>query len=287
MKEKLILKDFIPLDKSWIIRMGVLDILNDYNDIEKFFDKQNNLGEDLLALKNISKGWRTNKSVNVGESGTLLRIFKFVSWKLNLNKNFIIKGTLKDRKINDDSNIVGLPQKELLKLDNGTSQWATASVLLGDKERIKNPPYKLKLTYEAVSHWKKQRKNNKSWTPRFDQTILNQAKAYLQLLKGKKAKFYPEQAEDFCFAYTFGFITAEKGEKLWPSLRNHESDRISEMKKVLEQAKEGKEIISKDHRVIQAIVMWGKVNKKEINIRYPLSVNKSWPQFWNFIKDSQ
>ncbi|MFH1455129.1 MAG: hypothetical protein ABIF22_02310 [bacterium] len=235
MKDTLISKKYIPFDKSWIIRMGVLDIINNHNDIEKFLGKQKNLGDDLLALKNISKTWRTNKSLSVGESGTLLRIFRFASWKLNLNKKFIINGSLKNRKINNNSNIVNLPQKELLKLDNNTSQWATASVLLGDRKRLKNPPYKLKLTYEAVSHWKKQRQNNEPWVPRFDQTILNQAETYLQLLKGKKVKFYPEQAEDFCFAYTFDFITAEEGEKRWPSLRSHESDRIFEMKKVVEQ----------------------------------------------------
>ena len=217
----------------------------------------------------------------------MLRILKFASWKLNLNKKFIIRGSLKNRKINNDQNIINLPQKELLKLDNNTSQWATASVLLGDKKRLKKPPFKLKLTYEAVSHWKKQRKNNKSWVPRFDQTILNQTKTYLELLKGKKAKFYPEQAEDFCFAYVFGFMTVEKGGKLWPSLRNHESNRISEMKKVIKQAEKGEKIISKDHRVIQAIIMWGKVNKKEVDIKYPSAVNKSWPQFWNFVKDNK
>ena len=88
----------------------------------------------------------------------MLRILKFASWKLNLNKKFIIRGSLKNRKINNDQNIINLPQKELLKLDNNTSQWATASVLLGDKKRLKKPPFKLKLTYEAVSHWKNKEK---------------------------------------------------------------------------------------------------------------------------------
>jgi hypothetical protein len=286
MRNKTDFKKYIPLDKSWIIRIGVLDIINGYHDIEKFLAKQKDLGDDLLALRNISKIWQTNKAVNVGESGTLYRIIKFASWKLKLNKKFIIGGTLKNRKINDDSSIINLSQKELLKLDNNTSQWATASVLLGDKERLENSPFKLKLTYEAVSHWNKQRKSNETWEPHFDETILNQAKTYLKLLKGQKAKFNPEQAEDFCFAHTFDFITAEEGEKRWPSLRNHESDRIFEMKKVMGQAKRGEEIISKDHRVIQAIVMWGKVNKKEIKIKFPSSVNKSWPQFWDFIKNN-
>lgn len=285
-------KKYIPLDKSWIIRMGILDIIHGHRDIEGFLEKQNNLGDDLLALKNISKNWKKSKTIDVGESGTLYRIFKFINWKLNLNKKFIISGTLKTRKIADDPDMVNWSQKKLLTLDSETSQWATAAVLCGDSERLKNAPFKLKVTYQAVVHWKKQRKLHKMWLPRYDETILNQAKTYLKLLKshlrysvdGKKTKFKPEQAEDYCFAYTFGFITAQEGKKRWPSLRGHESDRITEMKEVFEQAKSGKEVKSKDHRVIQAIVMWAKVNNREVIIKYPDSVNKSWPQFWEFIK---
>ena len=285
MSKKLISSDYIPIDKSWIIRMGILDIINGYDDILYFLENQKKLGDDLIALKKVANIWTTNKPINVGESGTLFRLLKFISWKLDLNKKFIIRRTLKDRKITDDSNIINFSQKELLRLDNFTSQWATASVLLGDKERISNPPYKLKVTYEALNHWKKQRVKNKAWKPRLDKTILNQAQAYLKLLKGRKISFKSEQAEDFCFAYTFGFITTRQGEKKWPSLRGHESDRIKEMQKTLNNAKFGKVIKSKDHRVIQAIAMWGKVNNKKVKILYPNSVNKSWPQFWYFIKN--
>ncbi len=264
--------------------MGVLDILNGYNEIGEFLDKQKDLGDDLLALKRIAKDWKTTHSIDVGESGTLYRIFKFINWKFNFGKKFKISGTLKNRKVTNDSNVVNLSQKKLLKLDNGTSQWATAMVLCGDKERLKNPPYKLARTYEAVSYWNKQRKNLTSWEPRYDETILNQVKVYSELLKGKRPKFKPEQAEDFCFAYTFGYITLKQAEKKWPSLRGHESDRISEMKKVIEHAESDDIITSKDHRVVQAIAMWGKVSDRKVIIKFPSSVNKSWPQFWKFIK---
>ncbi len=283
MDKKLISK-YIPLDKSWIIRMGILDIVNDYKDIEKFLDKQTNLGDDLIALKNVSKVWRTNKSIPVGESGTLYRLLRFANWKLGLNKKFIISGTLSNRSITSNKSIIDLSQKKLLNLDNNTSQWATAKVLLGDRERLKNPPYKLKVTYDAVKHWKGHRKSNKSWLPRYDETILNQAEAYLKILKGQKVKFKPEQAEDFCFAYVFGFISEKTGEKKWPSLRGHESDRIKEIKEMLMFAKNGKTVKSRDHRVVQAIAMWAKINNKKVNIVYSKSVNKSWPQFWEFLK---
>ena len=71
-------------------------------------------------------------------------------------------------------------------------------------------------------------------------------------------------------------MTAEEGEKRWPSLRGHESDRIAEMEEALQQ----KEITSRDHRVIQAIAM---LKRDKITIKYPDSVNKSWPQFWQVL----
>jgi hypothetical protein len=284
MSEKEDIKKYIPLDKSWIIRMGILDIVYGYEDIQKFLSTQNDLSDDLLALKGAAEVWRSDQPVDVGESGTLYRLLKYASWKLKLNKKFITRGTLTDRSINDDSSVVELSQSELLTLDNGTSQWASAAVLLGDKERLPSPPFKLQLTYEAVRHWKSQREKGECWVPQYDETIFIQAETYLKLLNGEKPSFIPKQAEDFCFAYIFGYMIAEEGEKRWPALRGHETDRIVEVQEMLKAAKNGEKVTSKDHRVVQAIAMWGKVNKKEINITTPSAVNKSWPQFWNFLQ---
>lgn len=278
---------YIPLDKSWIIRMGILDMVNGYDDIQKFLEIQENLGDDLFALKRAAIDWKSDKPLDVGESGTLYRLLKFASWKLGLNKKFTTQGTLSSRKIADDPSMITLSQKELLTLDNNTSQWASASVLLGDAERLVSPPFKLKLTYEAVDQWKAQRKQGLSWLPRYDETILGQAEAYLKLLHGEKVLFMPQQAEDFCFAYVFGYITAEEGEKIWPALRGHESDRIVEVQETLKCAKEGKEITSKDHRVVQAIAMWGKINNKKLKLAHPSAVNKSWTQFWDFLNSTK
>ncbi len=228
----------------------------------------------------------SDEPVDVGESGTLYRFLKFASWKKELNKKFILHGSLKKRKICDNPEIVSYPLKELLKLDNRTSQWASAAVLLGSEERVDNPPYKLKLTYEAVEHWQQQRDKARCWELRYDETILRQAEAFLELLNTGKTEFIPKQAEDYCFARTLGIVTKEEGESRWPSLRSHESDRILEMEGALDNADHGVEITSKDHRVVQAVAMHRKAKGKEIKVKYPLSVNKSWPQFWKFLNDS-
>lgn len=278
---------YIPFDKSWIIRMGVLDIIHGYKDIQNFLDKQDNLGEDLLALKRVAENWNSNKPLDVGESGTLYRLLKFASWKFGLNKKFIIRGTLAKRKITDDPKMVNYSIHKLLKLDNGTSQCATASILCGNKERIKNPPYKLQLTYESMEHWNSQRQRSKIWTSRLDETILHQAEVFVDLMNKRYADFKPIQPEDYCFARVFGYITKTEGKKRWPSLRGHESNRISEMEITINRAGKGKSIDSRDHRIIQAIVMWGMVNNIKVKIKNPDAVSKSWPQFWDFLKSAK
>jgi hypothetical protein len=273
-------------------------LVNGYDDIIKFLKQHHdNLSDDLLALYRASLQWKSNEPIDVGESGTLYRFLKFASWKMGLNKKFILQGTLKYRKICNDPEIVNWSLKKLLTLDNGTSQWASASVLMGNQENpistsrngpilalpklgIQNPPYKLQVTYDAVEHWKSAREKGESWQPRFDETILAQASAYLQWLKEGKMDFKPQQAEDYCFARAFDIMTAQQGEARWPSLRGHESDRILEMEDALKQ----NEVTSKDHRVVQAVAMLRK-NKK--CIKYPDCVKKTWPQFWKFMEYSR
>jgi len=140
MGQYLIKEGFIPLDKSWIIRMGILDLINGYNDTINYLEKHSkDLGDDLKALLKVPKQGNSNKPLEEGESGTLYRFLKFASWKLKKDKKFILEGTLKNRKICDNSKIINYLTNELLKIDNGTSQWASASVLLGNLERISNP----------------------------------------------------------------------------------------------------------------------------------------------------
>ena len=95
---------FIPLDKSWLTRIGVLDIINGYTDIEKFIDNQEDINDDILAIKNASIAWRNNQDINVGESATLYRLLQFASWKFKLNKTFLKEGSLKNRSITNNPN---------------------------------------------------------------------------------------------------------------------------------------------------------------------------------------
>lgn len=278
MTDTLIEKGYIPLDKSWMIRMGVLDLIEENNDCMSFLGQRlEDLSDDLWALYHASIQWRLHYPLNVGESATLYRFLKFASWKLGQNRIVITKGTLNNRDICDNPEIVDWTLEQLLTLDNGTSQWASASVLMGNEQIISNPPYKLQLTYDAVKHWKEAQSNKSKWKPRYDETILRQASAYLQWIRDGCMNFRPIHAEDYCFARAFGIITQEEGDKKWSSLKGHESNRIAEMEEALHQ----KIVTSKDHRVVQAIAM---LKRQEVKYMYPNCVRKSWPQFWKFMR---
>jgi hypothetical protein len=279
-------KKFIPLDKSWIIRMGVLDLVHGYRDINDFLKKQKDLGDDLLALKRAAEVWNTDEPIDVGESGTLYRILQFISWQLDLNKKFITRiPTERLKRMPNDPNIVNLSLREIRALPDNTSQRVTAALLMGRDEPIPEDfDYKIRVTtVEAIKHWHERREQGKVWEPIIDETIKAQAEAFLQMLKGEKVSFTPQQSEDYCFARAFGFMTKEEGDRLWSNLKGNESPRTDEMEKVMAQAEAGQPIDSKDHRVIQAMAMWGAVHKKKLEFTNPEAVNKSWPLFWEFL----
>jgi len=277
---------YIPLDKSWLIRMGVLDLTHGYQDIGKFLANQENLGDDLIALKRVAEKWDTEEPLNVGESGTLYRFVQFYFWKNKIDREIIKEGSLLERGACNNPGIINWTLEKLLDLDGGTTQWASASIINGSTEKITVPRYKnkLQLSYDAVEHWNSQRNDNLCWEPKYDRTIEKQAIAFINYLKTGKIYFSINHSEDYCFGRAFELINKEIGENIFPQIRRHESDRLQEMEEALEDAVNYRQVFSEDHRVIQAVVMKSLGSKNKINVLNPQSVNKSWPQFWNFIE---
>src|ERR1019366_994697 len=133
------IEPLIPFDKSWLMRLGVIDLLLYCDDMATFLNHHENLSTDLQALARASEQWREGSPSDVGESGTLYRFLQFAAWDLGEDRTFIRRGTMEGRDITQDPSIVSLPLAELLKLDNGTSQWASAAVLLGNQETPPEP----------------------------------------------------------------------------------------------------------------------------------------------------
>jgi hypothetical protein len=308
MAHNLIQQGYIPLDKSWINRMALLDFINgrDYS-IQFLREQYDELGDDLKATyRAYTELKQGKKEINVGESGTLYRFLKFFSYKHKLDLVLIPEGTLVDRVKNfcDDPDMVNWSLEKLLNTEDRTTQWASAAILCGNEERIENPHPKIRVTYDAFDHW--HGKIGLPWKKQHDMTIMGQALAYLNILEGKTVNYVPQDAEDYCFSRAFGFMTKEEGKSRYPTLRGHESDRIVEMEKQLSNLSSRKLVDSNDHRVVQAISMMY-VTKRKAHIKKavelgmtseeiirriqskfsnPNCVSKSWPQFWKFMKYS-
>jgi hypothetical protein len=310
MAHYLIEQGYIPLDKSWINRMALLDFINGSNySIQFLKEHYDELGDDLKATHRAYVELKQGKrEIHAGESGTLYRFLKFLSFKNEMDIVLIPEGTLVERvkDFYDDPNMVNLSLEELVHTKDDTTQWVSAAILCGNREKLSTSEPKIRLTYEAREHWHERRRQRKYWEPQDDLTILAQAMGYLSLLKGKGTKYISMHAEDYCFARAFGFITKEQGETKYPSLRGHESDRILEMEKQLSNLSNRILIDTNDHRVVQAISMMYVVNRKstikeamalgmtseevikrvQSKFSNPYCVSKSWPQFWKFLEYS-
>lgn len=282
-KKWILMNNYIPIDKSWAIRCIILDIINGYHDTK--YIVKGNVPDDVNYALNAAIDWNFSTTISVGESATLLRFLRFVCWKYRIQKGLIKSGTLINREVCKDANIVNWNLEDLLKLDGGTSQWASIAYLCGNRplKLPENIPFKLKETIYCYNYWKNCREKNKQWELFPDITISRQMCAFNQLMGRGNTDWKPLHSEDYCFARAFNLINAEEALKRWPQLQNHESNRIEEMEKTLTKFDATGRISSVDHRVIQSMVLYAIFHKKEYVCANPECVKKSWPQFFDFV----
>lgn len=271
------LQALMPLDKAWMIRMGMLDLQAGKTEVRDYLKQhKQELGDDLLALLRVLSEWGSGEALDVGESGTLYRFTQFLLWLQKSSQQIITRGTLQTRTLHNDPGVIDDSIEELLQLDGGTSQWASAKLLFTDVQAssLTNAPYHLQMSIEAEKQY------TRGWSPRKDKTIQLQAEAYYRWSQGKEVTFTPQQAEDFPFAVAFGATTIEEGAQRWPQLHNHETDRVEEMERLLT----ADTIDSPDHRIVQALAM--RYPDRAITGVSKRAVAKTWPQFWKFLQIS-
>ena len=207
MAHYLIEQGYIPLDKSWIMRMGLLDIINGSNHSIRFLKEHyDELGDDLkAAYRAYVELKQGKKEIHVGESGTLYRFLKFLSYKHDLGLELIPEGTLVERVEGfcDDPDMVNWSLEGLLNTKDKTTQWASAAILCGSTERIENPPHKVRVSVDSVEHWYSRRRQRQYWKEQYDLTLLAQAIAYKNKLKGESVSYIAHQAEGYRFARAF------------------------------------------------------------------------------------
>jgi hypothetical protein len=272
----------IPIDKSWAIRCIALDILHGYRDSVEIL-KYHKLPTDVQYAVEAVEKWDTHINIPVGESGTLYRFLQYIIWHTGDQKHLTKSGTLLNRKICADKYILNYSFEELLKLDKGTSQWASAAYLCGKRGIPKKIPVKLQTTIDAYNHWTSVRGKDEKWEVRFDDTILQQVVCFTDMYHKRETNWKPKHSEDYCFARAMGLITKEEGLSKWPTLVNHETNRIDEMERAITLMEYNGVISSPDHRVVQSLAMKSVLDNRYFICWTPKVVEKSWPQFWEFI----
>ena len=284
--------EYVPIDKSHAIRMATMDYL--YGDAQNalyVIDAIPIAADDVRVVRGVIADLLDEKTVvSVGESGTVYRIFQYLAWKHKWPVEFVKEGTLINRPMPEKDDVMQCAShRELLQLPGDSSQWATAAVLDGSHERLTaNVPFKLQTTYEAWEEWHMLQEAGESWSPRHDRTIAGQAQYFLGKLAGlPNRQFVIEQAEDFPFAYAFGLISTQEGFERFPALVGHESNRIVDTPEMIAVMRRGETVVSKDHRVVQAVAMLAITEGVQAAFAYPNVVAKSWPNFWEFLRTAQ
>jgi hypothetical protein len=190
--------------------------------------------------------------------------------------------------------IVNWSLYQLGKLEGGTSQWQTAAILNGNTEVLLEVPFYLRKTYDIKTKWKSKRDAGEIWEVPRDPTLITQSEDYLIFLETGQIRTKPEKLGDcdlYCFLRTFGVVEREWGEKNWPQLAEHESNRLETTDIMISQKENGETIVSDDHRIVQAAAMKIQAEAfrkgtylpvEEIKQRFsnPNCVAKKWPEFW-------
>ncbi|MBS3142951.1 hypothetical protein J4464_06200 [Candidatus Woesearchaeota archaeon] len=280
------LESYIPWDKSDAIRKAVLDIAMG-NPPNPFFQTPN-LGDDLQATYRCALAWPNNEPLHVGESATLLRNLRYLTYLEERPREFVLSGSLRTRKVSDNPAMIHESLDDLMLRDGGTQQWAAAALLLEYPKRIhEHIPDEIKVyaSKEAFEHWILQIARGALWTPKKDATIAAQARAFYVARHGDAVRFTPTHSEDYCFARAFDLITAEEGQSRWGNkLANHETDRIPEMERSLLLLENEGIVDTTDHRIIQAMCMRAVWQRQTYEVVHPKNVGKTWPQFWDFLE---
>lgn len=267
MPEQKTLKNIIPLSKSVANRLMILSLRDNDESYLKFLESYPSvLPDDIQVCKNVLTHWNYSGWVEVGESRTALIFLKEYARINNVEKLFTTKGTLKNR-----------------KLEN-TSQITSAKLLCGEIiPETKDETYHVRLTRKIIQLWNMGERTH--IFNKIDETIWEQCLAMECIwLKGLESKFQIRSAEDVCLGYFMGKMTLEEIVEKFPSTIDHESNRPVELLKTLIQLKTGKAVSSKDHRVVMAASFYALIhNIEKLYFMFPACVNKSFPLWWDYL----
>lgn len=265
----------LPLDKSWIKCITVLEMQEGYGSdgaVRNFLNSypDNEMSDDVKACRDVLNALH-NKS-NVFPVRNFRSLAVALTCLKSIDRNNILLGSqLRRRKL----------------IDENSSQLKSAKMLTGKKEQvladypnIHDMPYHVYMAYEAETF-----RYDKTTIYREDRTLTKQFAYFINKLQDKDTKLEVNSAEDVPLAYMFGEIELSEIKSTYPQMVNHESNRIDELNAVTRTPGASQIMYTDDHRIVMACEMFGIVNDSQYKFMHPECVNKSFPNFFKYIKE--
>jgi len=283
------LESGLPLEKSWYARLGIQDLIaGRESTVSTLTQHEATLSDDLRVIRDTSglilDGQTT---IHVGEGGTWARVLAFASAKYGWGLRLVKSGTLTDRPDDFQPHLVDAPLSELLRLNKGSSQLASAAVLCGSDEPMPaNAPYHLQMSYEAREYWQTHLSNS-TWEVRRDNTYRRQAIAWIGWLASGQFEFEPIQPEDYPISRVFNVMDLRDAHRRgWESLAGHESNRFDDLEKAITQVSQCEAVDLRDHRPLIALD-WR--HGEYVRILHRDAIGKSWQldQFTAFTAEAR
>jgi hypothetical protein len=248
-----------------------------------------NHGEDIQAAIRVGRQLQDPESVlQPGDSRTLLIYTRVHLYTRGMfDREIELTSMQVSREVEDDPEILGMSLLDSLSLSGGTTQWASALILLQGREdwEIKDllatiPKEQHTMILRSVRVRNELQQNIRKQKPfelteaDRERTITGEAQhLFTRLSTGLNPLIVPTHSEQVIQAVMNGSITLKEAERNFPMLRQHETDRIAELTKVMNQ-----EVVdTPDHRMF-----FGAVNTRdepEFTERSERAGNKTAPKF--------
>ncbi len=258
----------------------------------------NILGDDIKAAVEVGHQLsdETRPSINPGDSRTLRIEAEFLDMlqysedpKLRPRK-FVLSPMQKRRYTPVPKDLPRWALEDMLFLEDGTTQWASAAILLQDRfdearELIPDIRPNKRLMLEKSKSARARILGARALGKAvllderdYDMTFLRQDQAfYTSVVTGEAIRFEPLHSEDVYDAIFTGTITPKQAVKLFPQITRHEVNRYEEAIRLLNGDRK-RPLNTEDHRAAMAAIKYlGYTKWTKTTVK---AINKTRPQFF-------
>lgn len=256
----------IPKSKVILSACAIKEVKHQTEFVEEFLrDNLEYLSDDLMAIYLFLVNRYKKKIPVLNYGGMATKADVLFRDELGIEKELIMGTQLQGRKLRD----------------NNSSKVNSAKAVLfhSDVKMLNN--YYVGLSDDVRKAWNNKTKLRKMMN-RPDDTILRMMNYYFD-----GTKYSVNNSEIAVFDAIINQQNLMRHIKEYPSWKNHETDRTKTIHKTLKEYYNDQVITTVDPREIICIVIKGKLEKKDVRIKYPHLPSKIFPKFWELIMEKK